>query len=95
MASIHLCKNCGNPIDPQRASLSGQLTPCTHLDAKQTECDRAEYGAAVAAEQFPHYTLGRIRAIVETVEKPEYRMTPERAFERVREIIAGYKAVKP
>lgn len=87
MANIHLCKNCGNPIEPQRASLSGQLYPCAHLDAEQTECDHAEYGGAVATEQFPVYTLGRIRAVLEMLDKPEYRTTPEQALERIREIM--------
>lgn len=88
MASIHLCKNCGNPIEPT----GGKLYPWTHCNAEQTACPRAEHGAAIHTEQLPVYTLGRIRAVLEMLDKPNvYCLTPEKAIERLREIIAEYR----
>ena len=42
--------------------------------------------------ELAYRTLGRIQAIVEMMDQPElYRMTSERALERIREIMAEYQ----
>ncbi len=44
------------------------------------------------ASPDPYYTLGRIQAVIEMLDQAQlYRMTPERALELIREIIADFK----
>ena len=40
----------------------------------------------------PFYVLGRIQGVLEMLDKPNvYRVTPEQALQRIREIMAQHK----